>query len=145
MNKGSIEAAKKFFGKHFMNQFGKVDSYEKLPKVFRRNLFGTERGKDMFYLYQKKGQFYTVLTPESKYLVHIGPEEITIADDSDSLKKLSDIEFELNLPILGLTLKELLEGIFQEKEKPEEEGLSESDIKRLVKKIVKEQQVKKGL
>ena len=137
MNKGSIEAAKKFFGKHFKNQFKKIDSWEELPKVFRKKLFGGNDGPKWFGQYQKHGQFYAVITPESRYLVHISPDEIKVVDEGDRGKKLSDVEFELNLPILGLTLQELLEGLFEEEEKEEEfSDLTESDIRRILKKVL---------
>lgn len=147
MNKGSIEAAKKFFGKHFKNQFKKIDSWGELPKAFKKMVFGYGDGERMFEKYNRDGQFYAVITPESRYLVHISSKrdgQIQIVDEGDRIKKPSHVEFELNLPILGLTLQELLEGIFEEKEEEEFSDLTESDINRIVKKTIKEQETNEG-
>lgn len=116
------------FDRHFWNQIKVVKSYKELPKVFRGN--GMMR-EDAFDSYSKMGQFFSINTKNNHYLVllhHNG--KISAMDTNVYEVSKPEIESDLKIVYLGLELEDVLNYFIRRK-------ITESDINRLVKKILK--------
>jgi uncharacterized protein YxeA len=128
MENNNIDLLNKMFDRHFWNQIKEVDSYEKLPKVFRRNNMMRENA---FNSYSNKGQFFSINTKHNHYLVLLHNNGgITAMDDKVYEVGKSQIESDLKLVYLGLSLEEVLTHSIRRK-------MTESDMSRLVKMIIK--------
>lgn len=126
---------KRLLDRHFLNRINKIDSFREVPKLFRQRGF-TEQ---MYNRYNEMGQFFSIKSPGELYLVLVKYNGAIVAmssmmEEVDS----SDIEYDLNLNLLDIGLKDVLDDYIQNKstemEKPE--GMTESDMSRLVKSIL---------
>ena len=128
MENSNIKILNKVFDRHFWNQIKVVNSYEELPKVFRAN--GMMK-RDAFDSYSKMGQFFSIKTKYNHYLVllhHNG--KISAMDTNVYEVSKSEIENDLMIVYLGLELEDVLNYFTTRK-------ITESEINRLVKKILK--------
>ena len=134
-----VKMAKKFIDKHFLNRFKLVKDWEELSRKFKNKTFGDSGGKERFESYLKRGDFLQVNGPEKTYLVYASPEQTILADENDNDVSQSKLESELNLSVLGFTIKEIIKYLKNKKNMKPVARMTESDITRLVKKIVNEQ------
>jgi hypothetical protein len=152
MNEMMIKLLKKEFGKHFWNQIKMIDSYKELPKEFRNpQVFGP----GFWDHYAKLGQFFYVTVPPKKYLIllpsgvknPLGEDEpLKVTDEVGRVINPFEVEGQLRIAFLGLTLEDLLkyyrdERVSKFKKMDESKKiirLTESELIRLVKKIIKE-------
>ena len=135
-----------------MNQFKLIDNWSELPKEFRRII----RNPNVFKLYSERGNFLFIKGPEDNYLAHISPKEITIVNSNDKSLTEFDLGNQLNLNILNLTLKDVVdylknrsknklsqiknEGIYRKpKGMKKTLRLSENDLVKLIKKVLNEE------
>lgn len=128
MENPKIEIAKKYFGKHFLNNFKLINNWDEMPKVFRPHLFETS-----FLIYKRSGDFLFVQGPEESYLVYITPDETIIIDSTGEGVSEFKVETELNIGVISLTLKDIISYLKNKEQKVDK--LTESDIIRLIKKI----------
>ena len=132
MENPEIEIAKKFFGKHFLNQFKLVNRWTELPKEFKK-VFGSE---DVFQIYSEKGDFLFIKGPKKNYLALFFPGEIIIADSSDNFISEFELGAELNLNVLGLTIGDIITHLKNQNTRKKIVKLTESELIRLVKKVI---------
>lgn len=133
-----IKLAKKYFGKHFLNNFKLIDSWNQLPGEFKDIIISPKT----FDLYYKKGDFLFIQGPEKNYLAHISPEGKSIVNSNDHYVSEFELGNQLGINVLGLTIDDLVEHLKQEKENKMKNivKLTESDLVRLVKRVINEQQ-----
>jgi len=153
-----IKLAKKYFGNHFLNQFKLIDSWSELPREFRRIM----SNPNVFKLYSERGDFLFIKGPEDNYLAHISPKEVTIVSSKDKSLSEFDLGNQLNLNILNLTLKDVVdylknrsknklsqiknEGIYRKQKGMKKIiRLTESDLIKLIKKVINEQEFEREL
>jgi hypothetical protein len=126
------DTIKRFLDRHFMNRINKIDSFREIPKGFR------QRGltEQMFNRYSEMGQFFSIKSPEELYLVLLKDNGVLVAMSS-MMEEVdpSDIEYDLNLNLLDIGLKDVLQDYIQDRSS-EMEGMTESDMSRLVKRIL---------
>lgn len=134
MENSEINIAKKFFDRHLLNKVSQITDFYNLPKRFRLNVFGGESGKRHFYEYLSNGDFFWVNGKDSSYLIWMSPDDIKIVDAYDRFKTESDVEWELNLPVVGLYLRDFLTKIKNKNE------MNESIIKNVIRKVIQEQE-----
>lgn len=142
MNDKIIAVIKREFGRHFFNQIQMVNSYEELPKEFRRKgIFS----RPSWNFHSKNGQFFTINIDGNKYLTQLPNGKDNLFDEVGPLEILDtmgygveplEVENQLKLNYLDLKLKDLLKYIATEKTN-DSRNITESDIIRLVKKIIK--------
>lgn len=96
---------KKLLDRHFMNRINKIDSYREVPKLFRQRGF-TEQ---MFDIYNKEGQFFSVKSPDELYLVLL-KDNGTLLAMSSMMEEVSaaDIESDLKINFLNIEIKDVL-------------------------------------
>ena len=128
------DTIKRFLDRHFLNRINKIDSYKEVPKAFRQRGFREQ----MYDRYSEMGQFFSIKSPEELYLVLLKDNGVLVAmssmmEEADP----SDIEYDLNLNLLNIGLKDVLEDYIQD-QSSEMEGMTESVISRLVKRIISE-------
>jgi len=132
-----IELLKKELGSHFWNHIKIVNSYKDLPKSFKFLI--TPNNWDY---YSKYGQFFLINLPPKKYLVLLfngveNPleknERIQIMDEKGRDINQYDLEGQLRIAYFGLRIQDILTYYMKEKVNK----INESDINRLVKKILK--------
>ena len=142
MNEKIIALIKREFGRHFFNQIQMVNSYEELPKEFRRDGIFVRPAWDF---HSKKGQFFLINIPPNKYLTFLPKGKNNLFDGVGPLDVIDttgygvepfEVENQLKLNYLDLKLKDLLKYIVTEKTN-DSRKITESDILRLVKKIIK--------
>jgi len=128
------DTIKRFLDRHFLNRINKIDSYKEVPKAFRQRGFREQ----MYDRYSEMGQFFSIKSPEELYLVLLKDNGVLVAMSS-MMEEVdpSDIEYDLNLNLLDIGLKDVLEDYIQDRNS-EMEGIKESYISRLVKRIIKE-------
>jgi len=128
---------KRFLDRHFLNRINKIDSFREIPKGFR------QRGltEQMFDRYSEMGQFFSIKSPDELYLVLL-KNNGTLVATNHVMQEVdpSDIEYDLNLNLLDIRLKDVLEEYIQDQnsEMKTLKGMTESFISRLVKRIIKE-------
>jgi hypothetical protein len=129
------DTIKRFLDKHFLNRINKIDSYMEVPKAFRQKGFREQ----MYDRYSEMGQFFSIKSPEELYLVLLKDNGVLVAMSS-MMEEVdpSDIEYDLNLNLLDIGLKDVLEDYIQDRSSEMEtlKGMTESDISRLVKRIL---------
>ena len=145
MNEMMIKLLKKEFGKHFWNQIKMINSYKELPKEFRNpRVFGP----GFWDHYSKLGQFFYVSVPPKKYLIllpsgiknPLGEDEpLRVSDEIGRVINPYEVEGQLRIAYMGLKLEDLLRYYMDERVSKFKK-IDESDMNRLVKKILKEQQ-----
>ena len=128
------DTIKRFLDRHFLNRINKIDSYNEVPKAFRQRGFREQ----MYDRYSEMGQFFSIKSPEELYLVLLKDNGVLVAMSS-MMEEVdpSDIEYDLNLNLLNIGLKDVLEDYIQD-QSSEMEGMTESVISRLVKRIISE-------
>jgi len=132
----SKDTIKRFLDRHFLNRINKIDSFREIPKGFR------QRGltEQMFDRYSEMGQFFSIKSPDELYLVLL-KNNGTLVATNHVMQEVdpSDIEYDLNLNLLDIRLKDVLEEYIQDQnsEMKTLKGMTESDISRLVKRILK--------
>jgi len=128
---------KRFLDRHFLNRINKIDSYIEVPKVFRQRGFREQ----MYDRYSEMGQFFSIKSPEELYLVLLKDNGVVVAMSS-MMEEVdpSDIEYDLNLNLFDIGLKDVLEDYIQDQssEMKTLKGMTESFISRLVKRIINE-------
>ena len=127
------DTIKRFLDRHFLNRINKIDSYREVPKGFR------QRGltDQMFNRYSEMGQFFSIKSTDELYLVLLKDNGTLVATNSVMQEvDPSDIEYDLNLNLLDIRLKDVLDNYIQDKSS-EMERMTESDMSRLVKRILK--------
>ena len=126
------DTIKRFLDRHFLNRINKIDSYREVPKGFR------QRGltDQMFNRYSEMGQFFSIKSPDELYLVLLKDNGVLVAMSS-MMEEVnpSDIEYDLNLNLLDIGLKDVLDDYIQDRNS-EMEGMTESVMSRLVKRIL---------
>jgi hypothetical protein len=133
----SKNTIKRFLDRHFLNRINKIDSFREIPKGFR------QRGltEQMFDRYSEMGQFFSIKSPDELYLVLL-KNNGTLVATNHVMQEVdpSDIEYDLNLNLLDIRLKDVLEEYIQDQnsEMKTLKGMTESFISRLVKRIIKE-------
>lgn len=125
----------KYFDRHIFNKVMPIKNFESLPKKFKQNVFSKNTGERYFNDYLSRGDFFGIKGKDKFYLVWMSPDEIKIVDQDDRLRSESEIEWDLNLPILGFTLTEFLEKYKEIKDKK----IAESFLKKIITKVLKEQ------
>ena len=126
------DTIKRFLDRHFLNRINKIDSYREVPKGFR------QRGltDQMFNRYSEMGQFFSIKSTDELYLVLLKDNGTLVATNSVMQEvDPSDIEYDLNLNLLDIRLKDVLDNYIQDKSS-EMERMTESDMSRLVKRIL---------
>jgi hypothetical protein len=126
------DTIKRFLDRHFLNRINKIDSYREVPKGFR------QRGltDQMFNRYSEMGQFFSIKSTDELYLVLLKDNGTLVATNSVMQEvDPSDIEYDLNLNLLDIRLKDVLDDYIQDKSS-EMERMTESDMSRLVKRIL---------
>jgi hypothetical protein len=126
------DTIKRFLDRHFLNRINKIDSYREVPKGFR------QRGltDQMFNRYSEMGQFFSIKSTGELYLVLLKDNGTLVATNSVMQEvDPSDIEYDLNLNLLDIRLKDVLDDYIQDKSS-EMERMTESDMSRLVKRIL---------
>lgn len=136
---------KTLLGRHFMNNVKVVKEYGDIPKDLARNVFGDDADR-FFKRYAEIGRMIVVRHKDNKYLIWISNEDgrIQIEDNKHNSPQPDKLEIVIGLTYIGLTLKDLVDFIFdKEKEKRDkvEEGkkvvrLSESELVSLINKII---------
>jgi hypothetical protein len=126
------DTIKRFLDRHFLNRINKIDSYIEVPKAFRQRGFREQ----MYDRYSEMGQFFSIKSPEELYLVLLKDNGVLVAMSS-MMEEVdpSDIEYDLNLNLLDIGLKDVLEDYIKDRNS-ETEGITESDMSRLVKRIL---------
>jgi hypothetical protein len=127
------DTIKRFLDRHFLNRINKIDSYREVPKGFR------QRGltDQMFNRYSEMGQFFSIKSTDELYLVLLKDNGTLVATNSVMQEvDPSYIEYDLNLNLLDIRLKDVLDNYIQDKSS-EMERMTESDMSRLVKRILK--------
>jgi hypothetical protein len=82
------------------------------------------------------GQFFSIKSPDELYLVLLKDNGTLVATNSVMQEvDPSDIEYDLNLNLLDIGLKDVLEDYIKDRNS-EMEGMTESDMSRLVKRIL---------
>lgn len=141
MDEMMIKILKKEFGKHFWNQIKMINSYKELPKEFRQpRVFG----HGFWDHYSKLGQFFYINVPPKRYLVllpsgvknPLGEDEpLRISDEYGKVINPYEVEGQLRIAYLGLKLEDLL-NYYKDHRVSNFRKITESDINRLVKKII---------
>ena len=119
-------------GKHYMNHFGVIHSFNEIPKPLRR-IFGKD-GEDsnIFKNFFNKGQFFWIKKDDKFYLAWIGNDgELMISDNGDRIIQPQRFELEMGLSMLNISIQEFLERLLEKDRK-----ITESDMNRLVKQII---------
>jgi hypothetical protein len=142
MNEMMIKLLKKEFGKHFWNQIKMINSYKELPKEFRNpRVFG----QYFWDHYSHLGQFFYVSVPPKKYLIllpsgvknPLGEDEpLRVSDEVGRVINPFEVEGQLRIAYMGLKLEDLL-NYYKNHRVSNFKKIDESDINRLVKKIIK--------
>ncbi len=145
-----VDFIKKKFDKHLLNKFKYIKNWEEVPKVFKA-LFGSGRNDEAaFKEYSKMGEWMLVDSEGERYLVLIGPNLTKVVDDTDTEVNPSKLERELRLSLFGVNLRDIIQIMKKKREEQESKivkmtesrkvvKLKESDITRLVKKVMFEQ------
>jgi hypothetical protein len=131
------DTIKRFLDRHFLNRINKIDSFREVPKGFR------QRGltEQMFNRYSEMGQFFSIKSPDELYLVLLKNNGTLVATNYVMQEvDPSDIEYDLNLNLFDIRLKDVLDEYIQDQssEMKTLKGMTESFISRLVKRIIKE-------
>ena len=126
------DTIKRFLDRHFLNRINKIDSFREIPKGFR------QRGltEQMFNRYSEMGQFFSIKSDDDLYLVLLKYNGTLVATNYVMQEvDPSDIEYDLNLNLLDITLKDVLSDYIKDRNS-EMEGMTESVMSRLVKRIL---------
>jgi hypothetical protein len=123
---------KRLLDRHILNRINKIDSYIEVPKTFRQRGFREQ----MYDRYNEMGQFFSIKSPDELYLVLLKDNGVLVAMSS-MMEEVnpSDIEYDLNLNLLDIGLKDVLDDYIQDRNS-EMEGMTESVMSRLVKRIL---------
>ena len=143
---------KRLLDRHFLNRINKIDSFREVPKLFRQRGFTQQ----MFNRYNEMGQFFSIKAPSELYLVLVKDNGVLVAMSS-MMEEVGpyDIEYDLNLNSIGIELRDVLNDYIQNQSSEMEDfrgitesniyikqkktmKLNESDLNRLVKRIIKE-------
>ena len=129
-------------GKDYMNKFKVVHKLSDIPMEMVRHLWGLGEADRYFNHYMKHGKFFLVKTDDENFLIHQNNDGlITISNDKDQNVRPQRFEHKLRISYLGLSMEEFLDYLLKNDNKREKEEvvkLTENDLTRLVKKIIKE-------
>ena len=83
------------------------------------------------------GPFLVIRYDDKRYLINLGPNSAIAVDDSDRFLDPDKLERDLKLSYYGLTFEKIIKILKnREEESKQISKLSESNIKRIVKKVI---------
>ena len=127
------------FGDDYMDNFKVVHKLSDIPMKLLSHLWGHEAER-YFNNYMKHGKLFWANTDGGQFLIHLSKDGmIMISNEKDHLVKPEHFEFQSGLQYVGLKLEDFLEFLTKEDNKKENVvKLTESDLVRLVKRVIKE-------